>query len=159
LRAEGPSFSVLEYCGDRLLGQKTLTSPEVQLTPVTSRIQRPYGALWIVQNKTGARLGVEITGELAAVIARINERPRQAIGADLVQDENGQPLSQFALRSRFDKARTLAKVDFQFRDIRAKAAMDTGDLAHFQTLLGYKNRDLTEHYVKSRMGERVKPLR
>jgi hypothetical protein len=58
-------------------------------------------------------------------------------------------LTQFALRSRFDKARTLAKVDFQFRDIRAKAATDTGDLAHSQALLGHKNRDMTEHYVKA----------
>lgn len=117
------------------------------------------GALWIVQNKTGARLGIEITGELAAIITKINERPRRAISAYLIQDENGQPLTSGALRSRFDKARTLAKVDFQFRDIRAKAATDTGDLAHSQTLLGHKNRDMTEHYVKSRMGERVKPLR
>ena len=53
----------------------------------------------------------------------------------------------------------MAKVNFQFRDIRAKAATDTGDLAHSQTLLGHKNRDVTEHYVKSRVGERVKPLR
>ena len=117
------------------------------------------GALWIVQNKTSQRLGVEVTGELAAVIARIAERPRRAISAWLIQDENGQPLTQFTLRSRFDKARTLAKVDFQFRDIRAKAATDTGDLAHSQTLLGHKNREMTEHYVKSRIGERVKPLR
>ena len=117
------------------------------------------GALWIVQNKTGQRLGVEVTGELAAVIARINERPRLAISAWLIQDENGQRLTQYALRSRFDKARTLAKVDFQFRDIRAKAATDTGDLAHSQTLLGHKNREMTEHYVKARIGERVKPLR
>ena len=117
------------------------------------------GALWIVQNKTGQRLGVEVTGELAAVIARINERPRQAISAWLIQDENGQPLTQFALRSRFDKARTLAKIDFQFRDIRAKAATDTGDLAHSQTLLGHKNRDMTEHYIKARTGARVKQLR
>ena len=117
------------------------------------------GALWIVQNKTGQRLGVEVTGELAAVIARINERPRRAISAWLIQDKNGQPLTQFALRSRFDKARTLAKVDFQFRDIRAKAATDTGDLAHSQTLLGHKNREMTEHYVKARAGTRVKPLR
>ena len=117
------------------------------------------GALWIVQNKTGARLGIEITGELALVINRINEGPRRAIGAYLVQDENGQPLSQFALRSRFDKARTAAGVDFQFRDIRAKAATDTGDLAHSQTRLGHKNREMTEHYVKSRTGARVKPLR
>ena len=117
------------------------------------------GALWIVQNKTGARLGIEITGELAAVIERINQRPRKAISTFLIQDENGQPLSQGALRSRFDKARTLAKVDFQFRDIRAKAATDTGDLAHSQKLLAHKNREMTEHYVKSRIGERVRPLR
>ena len=117
------------------------------------------GALWIVQNKTGARLGIEITGELAATITRVNERSRHAISAYLIQDENGQPLTQCALRSRFDKARTLAKVDFQFRDIRAKAATDTGDLAHSQKLLAHKNREMTEHYVKARMGERVKPLR
>ncbi len=117
------------------------------------------GALWIVQNKTGARLGIEITGELAAVIDRINARPRQAISAHLIQDEKGQPLSVFALRSRFDKAREAAKVSFQFRDIRAKAATDTGDLAHSQKLLAHKNREMTEHYVRSRQGERIKPLR
>lgn len=117
------------------------------------------GALWIIQNKIGARLGIEITGELAEVIARINARPRSAISAFLIQDEHGQAPTQGALRSRFNKARTLAKVDFQFRDIRGKAATDTGNLAHSQKLLGHKNREMTEHYVKARMGERVKPLR
>jgi len=90
--------------------------------------------------------------ELAKVIARINARPKQAINPFLIQDENGQPLTQGALRSRFDKARTLANVDFQFRDIRGRAAKDTGNLAHSQKLLGHKNRDMTEHYVKARMG-------
>ncbi|MFO1246003.1 MAG: tyrosine-type recombinase/integrase [Ramlibacter sp.] len=117
------------------------------------------GALHLVQNKTGARLAIEVTGELAAVIARISERPRTAISAFLIQDDNGQPLTQHALRSRFDKARELAGVAFQFRDIRAKAATDTGDLAHSQKLLAHKNREMTEHYVKARIGERVKPLR
>jgi integrase len=117
------------------------------------------GALWVTQNKTGARLGIEITGELAIVIARISERPKRAISPYLIQDENGQPLSYFGLRSRFDKARASAKVSFQFRDLRAKAATDTGDLAHSQKLLAHKNREMTEHYVKARLGERVKPLR
>lgn len=36
-------------------------------------------------------------------------------------------LSQWGLRYRFDAARAAAGVDFQFRDIRAKAATDTGD--------------------------------
>lgn len=111
------------------------------------------GALWIVQNKTGTRLGIEITGELATVIDRINQRPRKAISAFLIQDENGQPLSQGALRSRFDKARALAKVDFQFRDIRAKAATDTGDLAHSQKLLAHKNRDMSTTSAREWMSE------
>jgi integrase len=117
------------------------------------------GALWIVQNKTGARIGIEVTGELASVLERINTRPRRAISPFLIQDEDGQPLSAFALRSRFDKARKLAGVSFQFRDLRAKAATDTGDLAHSQKLLAHKNRDMTEQYVRSRIGERVRPLR
>lgn len=117
------------------------------------------GALWIVQNKTGARLAIEITGQLARVIKRIMERPRVVISPFLLQDDNGQPLSQHALRSRFDKACEKAGVNFQLRDIRAKAATDTGDLAHSQKLLAHKNREMTEHYVKSRIGERVKPLR
>ena len=117
------------------------------------------GALCVTQNKTGARLEIEITGELAQVVARISERPRRVISPFLIQDENGQPLTQLALRSRFDKARKLAGISFQFRDIRAKAATDTGDLAHSQKLLAHKNREMTEHYVKARVGERVKPLR
>ncbi|GEM_PF-5732180 len=36
------------------------------------------GALWIVQCKTEARLGIQIMGELAIVIDRISQRPRKA---------------------------------------------------------------------------------
>ena len=60
---------------------------------------------------------------------------------------------------RFDKARKAAGVSFQFRDIRAKAATDTGDLAHSQKLLGHLNHEMKEHYVRQRVGERVRPLR
>lgn len=69
------------------------------------------------------------------------------------------PLTALALRSRFDKARKAAGISFQFRDIRAKTASDTGDLGHSQRLLGHKHRDMTEHYVRERNGQRVKPLR
>ena len=58
-------------------------------------------------------------------------------------------------------------MSFQFRDIRAKTASDTGDLDYSQRLLGHKsrdklagvNQDMTEHYVRERIGQRVKPLR
>lgn len=117
------------------------------------------GALFVAQNKTGAKRAIEVVGELAQVIERINARSRQRHSAYLIQDDNGRPLSMLAMRSRFDKARKAAGVSFQFRDIRAKTASDTGDLGHSQRLLGHKNRDLTEHYVRERIGQRVKPLR
>lgn len=117
------------------------------------------GALWVVQNKTKAKRAIELMGELAALIERIGARPRERMSAWLIQDDDGKPLGTFGLRSRFDKARRAAGVDFQFRDIRAKSATDTGDLAHSQKLLGHRNREMTEHYVRARAGERVRPLR
>ncbi len=60
-----------------------------------------------------------------------------------------------ALRPRLPSA----GVQFQFRDVRAKTASDTGVLAHAQRLLGHKNREMTEHYVRDRIGQRVRPLR
>lgn len=63
------------------------------------------------------------------------------------------------MRSRFSKVRKTAGVLFQFRDIRARAATDSADLAHSQRLLGHQRREMTEHYVKQRIGERVLPRR
>jgi integrase len=117
------------------------------------------GALFVTQNKTRAKRAIDLVGELAEVIERITSRPRDRQSAYLIQDDNGRPLTALALRSRFDKAPKAAGVSFQFRDIRAKTASDTGDLGHSQRLLGHKNRDMTEHYVRERVGQRVKPLR
>jgi integrase len=117
------------------------------------------GALFVAQNKTGAKRAIEVVGELAQVLERIAARKRERLSAFLVQDDNGRPLTMLAMRGRFDKARKAAGVAFQFRDIRAKTASDTGDLGHSQRLLGHKNRDMTEHYVRERIGQRVKPLR
>ena len=89
----------------------------------------------------------------------VASRPRERQSLYLIQDDDGRQLTALALRSRFDKARKAAGVSFQFRDIRAKTASDTGDLGHSQKLLGHKNRDMTEHYVRDRIGQRVKPLR
>jgi len=99
-------------------------------------------------------------GELQALIERILSREHRIMGGDgLLQDGNGQRLTYGALRTRFDKARKAAKVDFQFRDIRAKAATDTEDLAHAQKLLGHKTRSMTEHYTRDRKGDEVNPLK
>lgn len=116
------------------------------------------GSLSLTQNTTGKKLCIAIEGELAKVIARILAKPRERVNKALLQDPDGQRLSYFALRSRFDKARGTAGVNFQFRDLRAKAATDTGDLAHAQRLLGHKNRTTTEIYTRERRCQLVKPL-
>jgi integrase len=118
------------------------------------------GLLFFTQNKTGNKLRIEITGELETLIARILSREHQTTGGDgLIQDGNGQRLSYGALRSRFDKARIAAGVSFQFRDIRAKTATDTDNLALAQKLLGHKTRTMTEHYTRNRKGDKVSPLK
>jgi len=69
-----------------------------------------------------------LTSANAVTIFEAERAPSRAIGlpTDLNQDDNGRPLSMLALRLRFDKARKAAGVTFQFRDIRAKTAIDTG---------------------------------
>jgi integrase len=116
------------------------------------------GVLYIVQGKTGTKVPIEVKGQLAEIVKRILARPHRITSVYLIQDEDGQALSMSALRSRFGKAKKLAGVDFQFRDIRAKAATDCGDLARAQKLLGHKTRGMTEGYTRERKGELVSPL-
>ncbi|MDA0573252.1 MULTISPECIES: tyrosine-type recombinase/integrase [Burkholderia] len=124
------------------------------------------GVVTVQQNKTGARLRIEIVGELAALLERLAARkvthnPRST---RLVVDEDGRPLGRAALRFRFDRAREaagIAKAEFQFRDLRAKAGTDkeeSSDLAEAQALLGHGSQAMTEHYVRKR-GRRVGPTR
>ncbi len=116
--------------------------------------------LWFTQSKTGKKLRVEIVGELQVLLERVLRCDHHVTAGDaLLQDGNGQRLTYGALRPRFDKARTTAEVSFQFRDIRAKTATDTENLAHAQKLLGHKTRAMTEHYTRNRKGEKVSPLK
>ena len=118
------------------------------------------GMLWFTQNKTGKKLRVEIMGKFQMLLERILARQHRVMGGDaLLQDGNGQRLTTGALRTRFDKARKDAGVSFQFRDIRAKTATDTEDLALAQKLLGHKSRAMTEHDTRNRKGEKVNPLK
>ncbi len=124
------------------------------------------GAVSIRQNKTGTRLRIEIAGELAILLIRLGTRktthnPRST---RLIVDEQGKPLGHAALRFRFDRAREaagIAKHEFQFRDLRAKAGTDKEDssgLRSAQSLLGHGSVAMTEHYVRKR-GRRVSPTK
>ena len=43
--------------------------------------------------------------------------------------------------------------------VSVRKRTDLDDLAHAQKLLGHSGRDMTEHCVKKRSGEKVQPLR
>jgi integrase len=117
------------------------------------------GALHVTQNKTGKRIAIALSSEFGEVMARILAHPRQS--AFLIANDDASAVSAQQFRKRFEKARETAGVNFQFRDIRAKAGTEmnaAGGMDGAQKLLGHKHVTMTQHYVRSRLGERVQPL-
>ncbi len=133
------------------------------------------GCLRVRQGKTGTKLRIAIEGELAALLERLQAQTFSRVASMyLIRNERGQPLTYGALRQRFEKARTAAilalkesgqrelagaVLGFQFRDLRAKAASDLGDIAAARRLLAHGSVTMTEHYTRTRMGDRVKPVK
>lgn len=139
------------------------------------------GALEVRQNKTRKRLRILLDAEdgtrteLGKVLDRIRARPRKVKSLYLVATPAGGPLNRWTLRVRFDAARKDAAKEteetgtpegkalaerirqFQFRDIRPKAASET-DLEHARKLLGHTQGQITET-VYRRVGEVVKPTK
>lgn len=115
------------------------------------------GHLWVQQNKTGARIGISVEGELAEVIARCLNRTRAATGQWLVQTDAGQRLTYSMLRKRFDAARIAAGTTWQFRDLRPKAATDMDNVRDAQQLLGHADESTTARIYRRRRGEKVRP--
>jgi integrase len=118
------------------------------------------GILSLRQTKTGAPIRLRVDGALEAVLTRIAARkqayPVRALA--LLVDERGRPLTRSKLRSRFEKAREQVPeaANFQFRDLRAKAATDLREaesLEAAQALLGHTSVTMTEHYTRSRKGK------
>ncbi|WP_150691298.1 tyrosine-type recombinase/integrase [Pandoraea communis] len=114
--------------------------------------------------RAAAFCDVDIRRDLARLPVRLANRkiehnPRST---RLIVDERGRPLGHAALRFRFDRAREaagIARDEFQFRDLRAKAGTDReskSDLREAQSRLGHTSVGTTEHYVRRR-GKAVKP--
>jgi integrase len=123
------------------------------------------------QGKTGAKLRITIDGALAVLLAEIREfkrgveqESRVRVMALLV-NEQGQPLTKYMLRSRFDDARARAGVKkdlFQFRDLRAKAATEVDEASGTraaQALLGHTTEGMTADYIRHKVGKKVSTLR
>ncbi|MEN5136146.1 MULTISPECIES: tyrosine-type recombinase/integrase [unclassified Pseudomonas] len=134
------------------------------------------GYLTVQQNKTQKKLRIQITagGELNSLgklIAEITERNAQHVSSYLIINRSGKRMTATMLRKRWDAAREKAKQDaleqgdellasrigeFQFRDIRPKAASEISDIGDASLLLGHTKGDITER-VYRRVGAIAKP--
>lgn len=131
------------------------------------------GHLIVTEEKTKQPLRIVISGELAALVARIMTRKETSniVTAALSVNMQGKRMTTAVLRNHFDRARelaaemtpTLAKDirAFWFYDLRAKAADDTSDDSgdHVASdLLGHDSVNTTQqHYL--RRGEIVDPTK
>lgn len=132
---------------------------------------KPRG-LAITQAKSTNTVLMEITGELATLLDRIARRKSEKLpngrskpySTRLIVDDSGLALGRAALRYRFDKARDdagIAKGEFQFRDLRAKACTDKADSANdireAQAQLVHSSVTTTEIYVRKERGSKATP--
>lgn len=124
------------------------------------------GAVHVRQGKTGAKLRIEVTAELQALLERIRARKKshKVFSTRLVVNEGGRAIGVNAMSRRWAKACTAAKVvGLQFRDLRAKAGTDkadsAGDIRQAQQQLGHSSVVMTEHYTRKRRGTKVTPTR
>lgn len=113
------------------------------------------GVLWIVQDKTGAKVGVRIEGDLKIVLERVLARPHAVSSVFLIADERGQKVSYWAVNYAFKQL----AVDWQFRDLRAKAATDSPDIKAAQGLLGHATEATTAKVYRRVKGNVVGPLK
>lgn len=159
---------VLEHAGGPLrfallLARHTGQRPADVLKMSESHIAG--GFLHVTQGKTAAKLRIELTGALAALIEEIRAYKSQfkTYAMQLLVNEKGQPLTNAMFRTRFDAARDAAGIDkdaFQFRDLRATAATavdDDAGIRQAQALLGHTTEGMTAEYVRHKVGKRVKP--
>lgn len=131
------------------------------------------GHLVVSQGKTGKKLRIVISGELAELLNRIAEQ-KDAFGTHHLQlliNKRGVPLTPQVLRNLFKRAKKaaieknpeLAEAikNFWFYDLRAKAADDVGDERGAQDatdLLGHDSQRTTSRHYRRR-GKIVRPTR
>lgn len=157
-----------------LTGQRPADTIKMATTDITGDY------LLVGQNKTDKRLRIRLRdGEAATGLGVFLDglMERRALAgirtSTLITNANGLRMSAAMLRNRWDEAREAAakaaeeKGDvplagqirqFQFRDIRPKAATEIEDLGHASKLLGHTKEAITQR-VYRRLGEVVAPTK
>lgn len=134
------------------------------------------GFLMVQQNKTGKKLRIQmvnngVANSLGLLVAQIATRNAQHVSSYLIVSQRGKRMTAAMLRKRWDEAREKAKqaaveggdallagriAEFQFRDIRPKAASEIKDIDDASVLLGHTKGDITER-VYRRIGAIAQP--
>nr|WP_136477133.1 tyrosine-type recombinase/integrase [Pseudomonas sp. DG56-2] len=134
------------------------------------------GYLVVQQNKTHKKLRIMLSvdgvdNSLGKLIKQMAARNQEHSSSYLIVSERGKRMSAPMLRNRWDEARALARskaleegdsllasriTQFQFRDIRPKAASEIKDIEDASLLLGHTKGDITER-VYRRVGAIAKP--
>ncbi|MGG5223457.1 phage integrase [Pseudomonas syringae pv. coryli] len=130
----------------------------------------------VQQGKTGKRLRIQmqnsgVPNSLGRLIGAIMLRNAKHISHHFILSRTGMRVSQQMLRNRWDEAREAARLSaiadgraddaekirqFQFKDIRPKAASEITDIADASLLLGHSKQEITKR-VYRRIGAVAQP--
>lgn len=157
-----------------LTGQR----PADSIKPTTADLTDEF--MLVSQGKTGKKLRIrlhidgELTGLGLFIDGLLERRKLSGIrNSVLITNSSGLRMSYAMLRNRWDEARSSAATkaakegdtalaeriqQFQFKDIRPKAASEIEDLTAASRLLGHSKEELTKK-VYRRVGEVVNPTR
>jgi integrase len=138
------------------------------------------GFLMVGQGKTQKRLRIRLhdgaaVSDLSSFLDALLDRKAMAgiKSSNLITNQAGLRMSYAMLRNRWDEARDKAAIkattdgdpilaaairQFQFRDIRPKAASEIDDIDHASRLLGHSTQEMTRK-VYRRVGEIVRPTK
>jgi integrase len=107
--------------------------------------------IYFRQQKTGKRLLVNAT-DLAEAVKRARSLHSNIRGLTLFHGRGGRPLSYYGVRSAFQRACALAKVeDATLHDIRAKSLTDAKRQGkNAQKLGGHSTEAMTNRYIRGR---------
>mgnify|MGYP000875156647 CR=1 FL=1 len=116
--------------------------------------------LYVEQDKTGARVQISMTPDLADAISRARELHQSVKGLTLFHRRNGSPLSYYTIYGHWRRACDSAKVeDAHFHDIRAASATDAKAAGmDSRTLLGHTTESSHNRYLRSKTVPIAQPV-
>lgn len=130
----------------RLTGQRPIDVLRIRVSDLQE------DGIYFAQQKTDARLIVEWTPELRAVVTRAKALHGNVRALTLLHNRRGKAPDYSTIKVQWDKARTAAKVaDVQLRDLRAMALTEAKREGKNPTALaGHTSEAMTKRYLRDR---------